>query len=198
MQRCSWCGDNKQYLAYHDKEWGVPLLKERQLFEFLMLEGQQAGLSWITILKKRSALRKAFAKFDPKVLATFTARDISACLANPEIIRNRLKCESMVSNAKAYLAMRADGETLKSFCWSFTEGLAVQNQWRDSQAAPASTPESAAMSRALKQRGFRFVGPTICYAFMQAIGMVNDHAQDCFRYQQCQTLAMEMNLCNGR
>lgn len=189
LKRCQWCGDDPLYQQYHDTEWGVPVTRDRKLFEFLILEGMQAGLSWITILRKRAAIKRAFANFDPQVLARFEDKDIQRCLHNPDIIRNRLKCQAAVSNAQAYLELREQGTRLSDFCWQFTDGQTLINRWRRHGQIPASTVAAEKMSKALKQQGFRFVGPTICYAFMQAVGMVNDHVVDCFRYQACCELA---------
>lgn len=169
---------------YHDREWGVPLHDERGLFEFLVLEGAQAGLSWSTILNKRDAYRKAFAGFDPDRVARFDQRKIESLLQNPGIVRNRLKVESAVRNARAILALRKDGVSLESFMWSFVDGTPVVNRWKTVSRVPASTPVSDAMSKALKEAGFSFVGTTICYAHMQAVGMVNDHLVNCFRYKE--------------
>jgi DNA-3-methyladenine glycosylase I len=168
-------------IAYHDSEWGVPVHDDRILFEFLTLEGAQAGLSWETILKKRDAYRDAFAGFDPKSVARFSLSRVERLLANPGIVRNRLKVASAVANAKAALKVQAELGSLDAFLWSFVGGRPKVNRWKSPREVPAQTPESEAMSRALLLRGFRFVGPTICYAFMQAVGMVDDHAIDCFR-----------------
>ena len=167
-------------LAYHDHEWGVPLHDDRRLFEFLVLEGAQAGLSWKTILNKRDGYRAAFADFDPARVARFDRRRIEALLINPAIVRNRLKVESAVSNAHALLAVQKEFGSFDRFVWSFVDQTPKRNRWRCQSDVPASTPESDAMSKALKQRGFRFVGTTICYAFMQATGLVNDHLVDCY------------------
>jgi DNA-3-methyladenine glycosylase I len=170
-------------LAYHDEEWGVPLHDDQGLFEFLVLEGAQAGLSWKTILDKREGYRRAFAQFDPARVARFDRRRIEVLLANPAIVRNRLKVESAVSNAKALLAVQKEFGSFDRFVWSFVGHTPKHNRWRRQRDVPASTEESDAMSKALKQRGFRFVGTTICYAFMQATGMVNDHIVGCYRHQ---------------
>lgn len=184
--RCSWCGDDPLYQAYHDNEWGVPLFDNQKLFEFLILEGAQAGLSWITVLKKRENYRKAFDNFDPKKIAHYDQKKIDELLNNPGIIRNKLKVNSAVKNAKAYLAMMEAGEDFSEFLWSFVDGQPKVNAFKSLKDIPASTEVSDAMSKALKKRGFNFVGSTICYAFMQATGMVNDHVVDCFRYKECQ------------
>jgi DNA-3-methyladenine glycosylase I len=168
------------YLAYHDDEWGVPLHGDRPLFELLTLEGAQAGLSWSTILRKREGYRAAFAGFDPETVARFSARDVERLLADPGIVRNRLKVESTVANARAVLEL---DEGLDELLWSFVGGTPKVNRWRKLAELPAETAESKAMSKELKRRGFRFVGPTVCYAFMQAAGLVNDHVVSCFRYR---------------
>jgi len=183
-QRCAWAGSDALYLAYHDEEWGVPIHDDRHLFEFLVLEGAQAGLSWITILKKRENYRCAFADFDPRIVTEFKSCDLNRLLRDPGIVRNRLKLESAVRNARAFIEVQEEFGSFDRFIWSFTDGKTIQNQWTSLAEVPANTPESTAMSRNLKRRGFRFVGPTICYAFMQAIGMVNDHDVDCFRHQE--------------
>jgi DNA-3-methyladenine glycosylase I len=169
--------------AYHDQEWGVPLHDDRRLFEFLVLEGAQAGLSWSTILNKRAAYRKAFSSFDPAKVARFGRRDIDRLLRNPGLVRNRLKIESAVHNARRVLKVQEESGSLDSYLWRFVEGRPIQNAWRSLSRIPAETRESRIMSRELKRDGFRFVGPVICYAFMQAVGMVNDHVVDCFRYK---------------
>jgi DNA-3-methyladenine glycosylase I len=178
--RCAWA-NTPLSIEYHDREWGVPVHDDTILFEFLILEGAQAGLSWETILKKRAAYRECFAGFDPASVARFTPARVERLLRNPGIVRNRLKVASAVANAKATLAIQAEFGSLDAFLWSFVGGRPKVNRRRSHQKAPAQTPESEVMSRALSKRGFRFVGPTICYAFMQAVGMVDDHAADCFR-----------------
>jgi DNA-3-methyladenine glycosylase I len=182
--RCPWPGSDPLYLAYHDEEWGVPVHDERLLFEFLILEGAQAGLSWITILKKRAAYRRAFARFDLRTVAGFGTADVKRLLADPGIVRNRLKVSAAVDNAAAFLAVQRELGSFDRFLWSFTDGRTIQNRWRAVSDVPAKTEEAVALSQALRRRGFRFVGPTICYAFMQAVGMVNDHNVECFRYAQ--------------
>ena len=182
--RCAWCGSDPLYLAYHDREWGVPNRDEVHLFEMLTLEGAQAGLSWITILRKREGYRRAFASFDPERIARFGEVDVARLLADPGIVRNRLKVESTIGNARALLALHDQGRTLAELVWGFVDGEPRQNVWSSLSEVPASTPESERMSRALKRLGFRFVGGTICYAFMQAVGMVNDHTTDCFRHRE--------------
>jgi DNA-3-methyladenine glycosylase I len=181
MRRCGWApGTDPVYLAYHDEEWGVPSHDERHLFELLVLEGAQAGLSWSTILHKREGYRRAFAGFDVEAVARFRPRDVERLLADPGIVRNRLKVESAVANAKATIA--ADG--LDELLWSFVGGEPRVNRWRKLAELPAETDESHAMSKELKRRGFRFVGPTVCYSLMQACGLVNDHIAGCFRHDQ--------------
>ncbi len=171
-------------IAYHDTEWGVPLHDDRGLFEFLILEGAQAGLSWSTILKKRENYRAAFHGFDARRIAAYGEREIAALLANPGIVRNRLKIEAAVRNAGAFLAVQDEFGSFDAYIWRFVNGRPIRNRWRTVRQAPARTPESDAMSKDLGQRGFRFVGSTICYAFMQATGMVNDHVVACFRYAE--------------
>ena len=183
-KRCAWAGDSELYQAYHDKEWGVPLHDERALFEFLILEGAQAGLSWITVLKKREAYRAAFDNFDAARVASYDAHKIALLLQNSAIVRNRLKVQSAVTNAQNFLAVQQEFGSFDAFIWRFVEGVPQQNNWRSLAEVPASTPTSDAMSRELKRRGFKFVGSTICYAFMQATGMVNDHTTDCFRHSE--------------
>ncbi len=184
VTRCAWCGEDPLYRDYHDHEWGVPLHDERRLFELLTLEGAQAGLSWLTILRKRAAYREAFDGFDIPRIAAYTGEDIERLLANPGIVRNRLKIRATVQNARAALAVIAENGSLDQFLWRYVEGTPVQNAWTCLAELPARTPLSDAMSKDLKQRGFTFVGSTICYAFMQAAGMVNDHVTACFRYRQ--------------
>ncbi len=175
--RCKWPGADPLYLQYHDEEWGVPQHDSRMLWETLMLEGFQAGLSWITILRKREAFRKAFKNFDPKKVARFTEADITRLLADPGIIRSRAKIEATITGAKIYLDMQKAGEDFSKFAWSFVGNKPIQN----TGPVPAQTPLSEEISKALKKRGFKFTGPTIVYAWMQAVGMVNDHTPDCFR-----------------
>jgi DNA-3-methyladenine glycosylase I len=181
-QRCAWCGDDPLYRAYHDIEWGVPAHDERHLFEMLILEGAQAGLSWITILRKREGYRRAFEGFDPERMARFDEGRIAALLADPGIVRNRLKVRAAVTNARTLLDLRDRGRTLDGLLWDFVDGVPRQNAWRSLAELPARTAESDAMSRALKALGFAFVGSTICYALMQAVGLVNDHTLDCYRH----------------
>jgi DNA-3-methyladenine glycosylase I len=177
IHRCSWPGNDPMYIAYHDNEWGVPQVDSRALWEMLMLEGFQAGLSWITILRKREAFRKAFRNFDPGKVAMFSAPDISRLLDDPGIVRSRAKIEATIEGARIYLAMQSAGEDFSRFVWSFVDRKPIQN----SGPVPATTPLAGEISKNLKKRGFKFVGPTIVYAWMQAVGMVNDHAPDCFR-----------------
>lgn len=184
IQRCGWAGTEQIYVDYHDHEWGVPVFDDRLLFEFLILEGAQAGLSWITVLKKRDAYRRLFHNFDAEKIARFSRTKIEHLLQNSAIIRNRLKIESTVDNARAFLTLREQHDSFSDYLWQFVDGRPVQNKWKSDRQVPATTKQSEAMSRDLKQRGFRFVGPTICYAYMQAIGMVNDHITTCFRHAQ--------------
>jgi DNA-3-methyladenine glycosylase I len=183
--RCPWCGSDPLYMAYHDHEWGVPLHDERRLFEMLTLEGAQAGLSWLTILRKREGYRRAFAGFDPQLVAEFGDADVTRLLGDPGIVRNRLKVASTISNARAVLEVQARYGSLDAFLWQFVDGKPIRNKWRSMSEIPASTPLSDVMSKEFKRHGFRFVGSTICYAHMQATGMVNDHLTSCFRYDQC-------------
>ena len=182
--RCGWAGTDPTYVAYHDEEWGVPIHDDRLLFEFLVLEGAQAGLSWSTILNKRAGYRKAFAGFDIKKVAEFTEADVERLLANPGIVRNRRKIESAIKNARGVLEIQKAFGSLDAYLWRFVGGSPKQNAWKTMSEIPAQTEESIAMSKALKKRGFNFVGPTICYAFMQAVGMVNDHVTTCFRHRE--------------
>lgn len=183
--RCPWCGNDPLYMAYHDTEWGVPLHDDTRLFEMLTLEGAQAGLSWLTILRKREGYRRAFAGFDPQKVAAFTDDDVARLLADPGIVRNRLKIGSTITNARAVLEVRNRHGSLDNFLWSFVDGVPVRNSWKSMSDIPASTKLSDIMSRELKRQGFRFVGSTICYAFMQATGMVNDHLTSCARHSAC-------------
>ena len=182
--RCSWCGEHLLYVAYHDQEWGVPLHTDQQLFEFLVLEGAQAGLSWLTILKKRDAYRKAYYQFDAEKIARFNSRSIARLLNNTGIVRNRLKIEASITNARAFLEVRDSFGSFDDYIWQFVDYQPLQNRWRQLQEIPVLTKESMQMSKDLQSRGFRFVGPTICYAFMQAVGMVNDHVTTCFRHKE--------------
>jgi DNA-3-methyladenine glycosylase I len=183
--RCRWAPpDDALYTAYHDKEWGVPLHDDRLLFEFLILEGAQAGLSWSTILHKRQNYRKAFARFDAKKLAKFTKQDVARLMQDAGIVRNRLKIESAISNAKAFLEVKQEFGSFDAYIWSFVGGKPLLNRWRTGAHVPARTEVSDKMSKDLKKRGFRFVGSTICYAYMQATGMVNEHSTACFRHKR--------------
>ena len=184
-RRCGWA-DDELSAAYHESEWGVPVHDARLLFEFLILEGAQAGLSWITILKKRPAYRKAFDGFDPRKVARYDAARMAALLADAGIVRNRLKIASAVTNAQAFLEVQKEFGSFDRYIWGFVDGRPVRNCRRAGEAPPARTPQSDAMSKDLGRRGFKFVGSTICYAFMQATGMVNDHTSDCFRYSELQ------------
>ena len=188
-KRCGWCGSDPLYVAYHDKEWGVPVHDDRLLFEMLVLEGAQAGLSWLTILKKRENYRKAFANFDCAHIARYTPQDIDRLLLDPGIVRNRLKIEAASKNARGSLAVCEEYGSLDSFLWRYVDGVPRQNNWSRLTDVPARTKESDWMSKDLKKRGFNFVGSTICYAFMQATGMVNDHLTSCFRYREIAGLA---------
>ncbi len=183
-ERCPWCGDNPLYLAYHDEEWGVPAHDDRHLFEMLILEGAQAGLSWLTILKKRENYRQAFDHFDPEKVAAYTEGDVGRLLADAGIVRNRLKIASAMRNARGVLRIQEEFGTLDAFLWRYTGGIPRRNAWRSMAEVPARTEQSDAMSKDLKRRGFNFVGSTICYAFMQAVGMVNDHLTGCFRHAE--------------
>lgn len=185
LQRCSWAEGSQIEQDYHDTEWGVPLHDDRGLFELITLEGAQAGLSWLTVLKKRDNYRKLFDDFDVNKIARYNQRKVTALLKNPGIIRNRLKIESTISNARAFVEIQDEFGSFDNYIWRFTNGKPVINHWKKLQDVPASTELSDIMSKELKKRGFRFVGTTICYAFMQASGMVNDHTVDCFRYHQC-------------
>lgn len=180
--RCEWVTDDPLYIDYHDEEWGVPLHDDPRLFEFLILEGAQAGLSWLTVLRKREGYREAFDDFDAERVAAYDDDKIATLLTNPNIIRNRLKVESAVKNARAVLAIRQEFGSLDSYLWRFVNHQPMINAWATLKEVPVSTLESQAMSKDLKKRGCNFVGPTICYAFMQACGLVNDHTTDCFRY----------------
>ncbi len=187
--RCEWCGTDPLYVAYHDEEWGVPEFDDRQLFAKLILDGAQAGLSWITILRKRENYWAAFDGFDPEKIARYDEQKIAELLQNPGIVRNRLKVQSAVKNAQGFLQIMEEHGSFSDYLWQFVDGRPIQNPWRTLADFPAETAESQAMSRGLKSYGFNFVGPTICYAFMQAVGMVNDHVIDCFRDAECRALA---------
>ncbi len=187
--RCPWSGDQDFYIAYHDEEWGVPVHDDRTLFEFLILEGAQAGLSWSTILRKRAAYRDAYDHFDPARVARYDARRKARLLANEGIVRNRLKIDASVSNAKAFLDVQRESGSFDAYLWRFVDGTPIQNAWSGSRQVPAQTPLADAISKDLRKRGFRFVGPTIIYAYMQAVGLVNDHLVDCFRHRPVAALA---------
>ena len=190
VQRCRWAeGVSLDYIEYHDKEWGVPVYDDRVQFEFLILEGAQAGLSWSTILNKRDGYRKAFADFDPEKVARFTTRRVEKLLQDPGIVRNRLKVQSAVTNAKAFLAVQEEFGSFCEYIWGFVDGAPIQNRCKKDSDVPATSPESDALSKDLKKRGFKFVGSTIMYAHMQATGLVNDHVTSCFRYKPCAELA---------
>lgn len=184
LTRCAWVGEDPLYVAYHDEEWGVPVLDDRLLFEFLVLEGAQAGLSWLTILRKREGYRRAFAGFDPEKVAAFGPQDVERLLTDPGIVRNRLKVESAVANARAFLRVKEEFGSFDTYAWQFVGGETIHNEWRTLAEIPAKTTEAERLSADLKRRGFRFVGPTIMYAHMQATGMVNDHTVDCFRWAE--------------
>ena len=183
-KRCQWCEDNDRMIAYHDKEWGVPVHTDRKLFEFMVLDAFQAGLSWSIILNKRKNFKTAFDDFDPKKIARYDKRKVGRLLKDAGIIRNRQKIEATIANARAFLKIQKEFGSFNHFIWQFVGGKSRTNAWRNLQEIPTTTPESDAMSKDLKRRGFKFVGPTICYAFMQATGMVNDHTVDCFRHAQ--------------
>jgi len=187
--RCAWCGTDPLYVAYHDTEWGVPEYDSRALWEKLVLDGFQAGLAWITILRKRENLRAAFAGFDPEIVAGFDDADRARLLADAGIIRSRAKIDSAIRGARIFLDMRDRGEDFSEWLWSYTGGKPIQNSWADSAARPVKTAESEAMAKALKARGFGFCGPVIVYAFMQAVGMVNDHGVECFRHGEVRAMA---------
>lgn len=184
IQRCGWSTSDPLYEEYHDKEWGVPVHDDRKLFEMLILEGAQAGLSWITILKKRENYRKAFDNFDARKIARYDARKKRQLMGNEGIVRNRLKIDAAIGNAKAFLLVQKEFGSFDAYIWQFVEGKQLQNRRKSLKDVPPMTPESDAMSKDLKRRGFRFVGSTICYAFMQAVGMVNDHVAACYRHKQ--------------
>ena len=194
LGRCSWVTQDADYIAYHDTHWGRPVTDSRELFEKLCLDGQQAGLSWLTILKRTPGYRRAFANFDPARIAGFGEAEVTQLLQDSGIIRHRLKIEAIIKNARAYLAMEAEGIDFATFLWSFVGGKVKVNHWQSASEAPTSSPESDAMAKALKKRGFSFVGTTICYAFMQAVGMVNDHQSACPCHAECVALAEEKHL----
>jgi len=185
-ERCGWSLGSQLYLEYHDKEWGVPVHDERHLFEMLVLEGAQAGLSWSTILNKREGYRQAFDYFEPGLVARYDERKFADLMANPAIVRNRLKVSAAIENARAFLEIQSRYGSFDAYIWQFVDGQQIQNSWSALSVVPATTPHSDAMSKALRKAGFRFVGSTICYAFMQAVGMVNDHVSTCFRWEEIQ------------
>ncbi len=184
LNRCAWVTKDPIYIDYHDQEWGVPVFDDRLLFEFLILEGAQAGLSWLTVLKKREHYRRVFDHFVPEKIVHYSKKKIEQLLSDPGIIRNRLKVNATVTNAEAYLRVLEAESTFSDYLWQFVDGAPIQNRWKRTEEVPASTPLSDALSEDLKRRGFSFVGSTICYAFMQAVGMVNDHTTNCFRYSR--------------
>ena len=188
VSRCPWAGNDPLYQIYHDREWGVPCRDDQTLFEFLVLESAQAGLAWITILRKREHYRRAFAEFRPEQVAHFNRQDIALLLQNTGIVRNRLKIESAVNNARLFLDIQAQYGSFAAYLWGFVDNHPIQNHWQDLNAVPATTPLSDSISRDMKKRGFRFFGSTICYAYLQATGLVNDHLTDCFRHRQCSDL----------
>jgi DNA-3-methyladenine glycosylase I len=194
--RCGWCGTDPLYRAYHDDEWGVPVHDDQRLFEFLVLEGAQAGLSWLTILKKRDHYRRAFHNFAYERIARYGQLDIVRLLADSGIVRNRLKIESAIKNARGVLQIQEEHGSLDTFLWCYVDGRPLQNEWRRLEDVPTKTALSDRLSHDLKKRGFNFVGSTICYAFMQAVGMVNDHTTDCFRYREIMALThLNIGLC---
>lgn len=193
-ERCGWCGDDPLYHEYHDQEWGQPCQDDRTLFEFLILESAQAGLNWLTILKKREGYRRAFAGFDPRRVAAFGKRDQQRLLADSGIVRNRLKIESAIGNARAFLELQAKHGRFAHFLWDFVDGRPQQNHWRQLKQVPAQTPAAEKLSKTLKKEGFRFVGPTICYAYMQAMGLVNDHLISCPWHEESAKAAQSFKL----
>jgi DNA-3-methyladenine glycosylase I len=186
--RCKWCGEDPLYIDYHDNDWGVPVHDDRLLFEFLVLEGAQAGLSWLTILKKRENYRRAFDNFDCEKVAGYSQTDLERLLVDSGIVRNQLKIKSAIKNAEGVIKIQEEFGSLDSYLWRYVDGIPIQNEWKSMAEIPAKTEISEIMSKDLKKRGFNFVGPTICYAFMQATGMVNDHTIDCFRYKEIKML----------
>jgi DNA-3-methyladenine glycosylase I len=183
--RCVWCGDDPLYQQYHDQEWGLPCRDDKKLFEFVLLEGAQAGLSWITILRKRENYRKAFAGFEVEKVAAFNEQDIERCVGNVGIVRNRLKINSAISNARCFMEVQAEFGSFSNYFWGYVDGTPIVNHWASHSEIPASTALSDRISKDMKKRGFKFFGSTICYAHMQAMGLVNDHTTDCFRHAQC-------------
>ena len=187
LSRCDWCLNDTLYQHYHDTEWGVPCTEDQKLFEFLILESAQAGLAWITILRKRENYRHAFSDFRPERVARFNSRSIERLMCDSGIVRNKLKIKSAINNAQKFLEVQQQVGSFSNYLWGFIDGAAIQNHWLDAQQVPSSTPLSNAISTDMKQRGFQFFGNTICYAYMQAIGMVNDHTASCFRHRECQS-----------
>ncbi len=187
--RCPWCGDDAQYQAYHDNVWGRPVYDDQTLFEKLCLDGQQAGLSWITILRKQSTYEQAYDQFDARKIVQYDQEKCDELMQNAGIIRNKLKIQSVIKNARGFLAFEDEPQSFSEFLWSFVEGMSIQNAWASMSEVPTETAQSQAMSKALTKRGFTFVGPTICYAFMQAVGMVNDHLVDCPQHLICKNLS---------
>ena len=194
LKRCDWCGEDPLYTAYHDDEWGVPIFDDQKLFEFLLLEGAQAGLSWITVLRKRENYRKAFDQFDAAKIALYDDKQQEELLQNPGIIRNKLKIAGFIKNAQSYLNLIEKQGCFSHYIWQFVDGKPLQNSWRTLAEVPTTTPAAEAMSKALKKAGFTFVGPTICYAFMQATGMVNDHLVSCYRHAELSSLTRQLKL----
>jgi DNA-3-methyladenine glycosylase I len=184
IKRCTWCGNDPLYIAYHDKEWGAPVHDDRQLFEMLILEGAQAGLSWLTILKKRDNYRQAFHRFDPGKVARYDQEDVQRLMQDKGIVRNRLKIEAAIKNARGFLQICEEHSSFANYLWHYVDNKPIINSWQTVTDIPANTPLSDRLSKDLKKRGFNFVGSTICYAFMQAVGMVNDHTVGCFRYHE--------------
>lgn len=189
IKRCDWCGEDPLYQQYHDTEWGVPCFDDGILFEFLLLEGAQAGLSWITVLRKRENYRRAYDQFNPEKIARYTPKKIERLLQDPGIIRNRLKVQSAVRNAQAFLQVLERHDCFSDYLWQFVDGQPIQNNWQSMQQVPVTTPESDSMSKQLKKDGFNFIGSTICYAYMQSMGMVNDHLTECFRHKECSVVS---------
>lgn len=194
LTRCPWCGEDPLYVAYHDKVWGRPVRDKFELLEKLILDGQQAGLSWITILKKKNSYHDAYDGFDPEKIAAYDNAKIEKLLNNPGIIRNRLKIKSVIQNSQAFLALENSGTDFTEYLWSFVGGAPIINSFKTMDDVPTLSKESEAMSKALKKAGFSFVGPTICYAFMEAVGMINDHLVDCFAYKECEVLQKNFKL----
>lgn len=194
ISRCGWCGDDPLYQRYHDDEWGVPVTDELKQFEFLILESAQAGLSWLTILRKRENYRAAFAGFDPAKVAKFSSKQIELLMGNAGIVRNRLKIESAISNARQFLELQAEFGSFNRYLWNFVDGKPVQNRWESLKQLPASSPLSDQISKDMKKRGFRFFGTTICYAHLQATGLINDHLVDCHRHKPCATLGKAITI----